>query len=461
MAANWEKKGDTEGVLTFEIAQDKIKKGLDQAFNRVKKNLNVPGFRKGHVSRTVFDHMYGESALYEDALNIVMPSEYDAAVKEAGIDPVDQPKVDIDSMDEGKPWVLKATVTVAPEVKLGDYKGLEVDKQDTTVTDEDVQKELEDKQKSQAELVLKEDGKAEKGDTVTIDYVGTVDGKEFDGGSAKNYSLELGSNSFIPGFEDQLIGHKAGDEVTVKVTFPDDYQAKELQGKDAEFKTTLHEVKSKELPKLDDDFAKDLDDEDVDTLEELKLKIKSDLQEKKDDAAKDAIQEQAIAEAVANATIPAIPQAMIDTEVDNQMNQYMSSMQQQGISPQMYYQLTGTSEDDLKKQFAANAESRVKTNLVLEAVVKAEKIEPTDDQVKAEIKRLAGEYNMEEKAVRKALTDDMLKHDIGVQDAITLITDNVKEVAPKAEKKSTKKAAKKDDAKADKKADAKDAKDAK
>ncbi len=204
-----------------------------------------------------------------------------------------------------------------------------------------------------------------------------------------------------------------------------------------------------------------MDDEDVDTLEELKLKIKSDLQEKKDDAAKDAIQEQAIAEAVANATIPAIPQAMIDTEVDNQMNQYMSSMQQQGISPQMYYQLTGTSEDDLKKQFAANAESRVKTNLVLEAVVKAEKIEPTDDQVKAEIKRLAGEYNMEEKAVRKALTDDMLKHDIGVQDAITLITDNVKEVAPKAEKKSTKKAAKKDDAKADKKADAKDAKDAK
>ncbi len=231
MAANWEKKGDTEGVLTFEIAQDKIKKGLDQAFNRVKKNLNVPGFRKGHVSRTVFDHMYGESALYEDALNIVMPSEYDAAVKEAGIDPVDQPKVDIDSMDEGKPWVLKATVTVAPEVKLGDYKGLEVDKQDTTVTDEDVQKELEDKQKSQAELVLKEDGKAEKGDTVTIDYVGTVDGKEFDGGSAKNYSLELGSNSFIPGFEDQLIGHKAGDEVTVKVTFPDDYQAKELQAR--------------------------------------------------------------------------------------------------------------------------------------------------------------------------------------------------------------------------------------
>lgn len=436
MAANWEKKGDTDGVLTFEIAQDKIKEGLDKAFNRVKKNLNIPGFRKGHVSRTVFDRMYGEAALYEDALNIVLPDAYDAAIAEAGINAVDQPKIDIDSMDEGKPWVIKATVTVAPEVTLGDYKGITVDKQDRTISDADVDAELTKKQESQAELVLKEDGAAEKGDTLTIDYVGTVDGKEFDGGSAKNYALELGSNSFIPGFEDQLIGAKAGDEVTVKVTFPEDYQAKDLASKDAEFKTTVHEIKSKELPALDDDFAKDLDDEDVETLEELKLKIKSDLQAKKDEEADDAIQEQAIAKVVDNATIPAIPQAMIDTEVDNQMNQYLGSMQQQGIDPKMYYQLTGTSEADLKKQFASNAESRVKTNLVLEAVVKAEKIEPTEDQVKGEIKRLAGEYNMEEKAVRRALTDDMLKHDIGVQDAITVITDSVKEVAPKAADKA-------------------------
>lgn len=436
MAANWEKKGDTDGVLTFEIAQDKIKEGLDKAFNRVKKNLNIPGFRKGHVSRTVFDRMYGEAALYEDALNIVLPDAYDAAIAEAGINAVDQPKIDIDSMDEGKPWVIKATVTVAPEVTLGDYKGITVDKQDRTISDADVDAELTKKQESQAELVLKEDGAAEKGDTLTIDYVGTVDGKEFDGGSAKNYALELGSNSFIPGFEDQLIGAKAGDEVTVKVTFPEDYQAKDLAGKDAEFKTTVHEIKSKELPALDDDFAKDLDDEDVETLEELKLKIKSDLQAKKDEEADDAIQEQAIAKVVDNATIPAIPQAMIDTEVDNQMNQYLGSMQQQGIDPKMYYQLTGTSEADLKKQFASNAESRVKTNLVLEAVVKAEKIEPTEDQVKGEIKRLAGEYNMEEKAVRRALTDDMLKHDIGVQDAITVITDSAKEVAPKAADKA-------------------------
>ncbi|WP_179395327.1 trigger factor [Lacticaseibacillus absianus] len=426
MAAKWEKKDTNTGVLTFEIEQDQIKEGLSKAFDRVKKNLNVPGFRKGHVSRTVFNRMYGESALYEDALNILLPGSYEAAVDEAGIEPVDQPKIDIDSMDEGKPWVITAEVTVKPEVKLGDYKGLTVDKQDRDVTDEDVAKELETKREGQAELVLKEDAAAAKGDTVTIDYVGTVDGEEFDGGSATNYALELGSGSFIPGFEDQLIGHKADEDVTVKVTFPEDYQAKDLAGKEAEFKTTIHEVKSKELPALDDDFAKDLD-EDVDTLDELKLKIKSDLQQKKVEAAEDALQEQAIAKAVENATIEEIPEAMIDSETQNQYDQYMGSMQQQGINPQMYFQLTGTSEADLKKQFAANAETRVKTNLVLEAIVAAEKIEPTEDQINEEIKDLAGEYNMEESAVRRALSDDMLKHDIGVKQAIKLITDSAKE----------------------------------
>ncbi|WP_125703217.1 trigger factor [Lacticaseibacillus daqingensis] len=426
MAAKWEKKDTNTGVLTFEIEQDKIKEGLSKAFDRVKKNLNVPGFRKGHVSRTVFNRMYGESALYEDALNILLPTSYEAAVDEAGIEPVDQPKIDIESMDEGKPWVITAEVTVKPEVTLGDYKGLTVDKQDRDVTDEEVAKELETKREGQAELVLKEDAAAETGDTVTIDYVGTVDGEEFEGGSAKNYALELGSGSFIPGFEDQLVGHKADEDVTVKVTFPEDYQAKDLAGKEAEFKTTIHEVKGKELPELDDDFAKDLD-EDVDTLDELKLKIKSDLQQKKVEAAEDALQEQAIAKAVENATIEEIPQAMVDTETQNQYDQYMGNMQQQGINPQMYFQLTGTSEDDLKKQFAANAETRVKTNLVLEAIVAAEKIEPSEDEINAEIKDLAGEYNMEESAVRRALSDDMLKHDIGVKKAIKIITDAAKE----------------------------------
>lgn len=270
MSVKWEKTGKTSGELTFEISQEEVKKGLDQAFKRVKKNLRVPGFRKGHVSRVVFDQFYGEEALYEDALNIVLPEAYTAAVKEAGIDPVGQPQITPVSMDKNKPWVMKATVSVKPEVKLGDYKGIEVPKQSTRVLVKDVDAELNKRREQNAELVLK-DGKAAKGDTVTIDYTGTIDGKPFDGGSAQNYSLELGSGTFIPGFEDQLIGHKAGDDVDVVVTFPEDYGAKDLAGKEAHFATKIHEVKSKELPKLDDEFAKDVDDS-VESLDELKIR---------------------------------------------------------------------------------------------------------------------------------------------------------------------------------------------
>ncbi|UZD27498.1 trigger factor [Lacticaseibacillus paracasei] len=427
MSAKWEKKGTNDGELTFEIDLPQIQQGLDQAFQRVRKNLTVPGFRKGKVSRTVFKRMYGDAALYEDALNILLPDAYEAAVKESGIDPVDQPQINVDSMDEGKPWVIKATVTVKPEVTLGQYKGLEVPKQDVEVSAKDIDAELEKRREQQAELVVKDDKAAENGDTVVIDYVGTIDGTEFDGGSSKNYSLELGSNSFIPGFEEQLVGHKSGDEVTVNVTFPEDYKAADLAGKAAEFKTTIHEVKVKELPALDDDFAKDLDD-DVDTLDELKAKIKKELTDQREEAAKNAVQEAAIKEATDNATIKEVPNAMIEQEVHNQMDQYLGNMQRQGISPKMYYQLTGTSEDDLHKQFEADAATRVWTNLVLEAIVKAEDIQPTEDQVNEEVKNLASEYNMDEKAVRKALSEDMLKHDIGVKQAIDIITDSAKEV---------------------------------
>ncbi len=276
-------------------------------------------------------------------------------------------------MEKGKPWVVSADVTVKPEVKLGDYKGLSVPKQNTRVYQKDVDAELEKKRESQAELVLKEGKAAEKGDTVVIDFEGTVDGKPFDGGKAENHSLELGSNSFIPGFEDQLIGHKADDEVEVKVTFPEDYQAKDLAGKDAIFKTQIHEVKTKELPKLDDDFAKDVD-EDVDSLDELKEKIKDDLKDQKKNEAREAIEDAAISEATDNAEVKDIPQAMIDEDIQRQMDQYLAGMQQQGINQDMYFQLTGTTPDDLKKQFADGAEKRVKTNLVLEAIVAAEKM---------------------------------------------------------------------------------------
>ncbi|SMS14081.1 trigger factor [Levilactobacillus zymae] len=426
MAAKWEKKEANKGELTFEIAPDKIKEGLDKAFQRTKKNLAVPGFRKGRVPRQIFDQMYGEEALYQDALNIVLPDAYEEAIKETSIEPVDQPQVDVESMDKGKAWVLKAVVTVKPDVKLGDYKGLSVTKQNTRVYQKDIDAELEKQRQQQAELVLKEDQPAANGDTVVIDFDGYVDGKQFDGGKADNYSLELGSNSFIPGFEDQLVGHKAGDDVDVKVTFPRDYQAKDLQDKEATFKVTIHEVKEKQLPELDDEFAKDVD-EDVDSLDELKAKTKDRLKEEKTHAAHDAIEDEAISEAVDNAEIGDVPAAMIKDDVDRQVEQYLANMQQQGIQPKMYFQLTGTTEEDLRKQFSDGAEKRVKTNLVLEAVVEAEKIEPTEDQVKAEVKDLAGQYGMEESAVRSALSDDMLKHDIAIKSAVDLIADSAKQ----------------------------------
>jgi len=426
MAAKWEKKDSNQGELTFEIAPDMIKDGLDKAFKRTKKNLAVPGFRKGRVPRQIFDQMYGEEALYQDALNIVLPDAYEEAIKDAGIEPVDQPQVDVESMDKGKAWVLKAVVTVKPDVKLGDYKGLSVTKQNTRVYQKDIDAELEKQRQQQAELVLKEDEAAAKGDTVVIDFDGYVDGKQFDGGKADNYSLELGSNSFIPGFEDQLVGHKAGDDVDVKVTFPKDYQAEDLRDKEATFKVTLHEVKEKQLPELDDEFAKDVD-EDVDSLEELQAKTKDSLKEQKTQAAHDAIEDEAISEAVDNAEIADIPEAMLKDDINRQMDQYLANMQQQGIEPKMYFQLTGTTEDDLRKQFTDGAEKRVKTNLVLEAVVAAEKIEPSEDEISAEVKDLAGQYGMEESAVRSALSDDMLKHDIAIKSAVDLIADSAKQ----------------------------------
>ena len=279
MSANWKTTGKTTGELSFEISQDEIKKSLDKAFDRVKKSLRVPGFRKGHVSRVIFNQYYGEEALYEDALNFALPEAYSAAVKETGIKAVGQPQIVPVSMDKNKAWEMKAIVTVEPEVELGQYTEIEVPKQNTRVYQKDIDAELTKRQEQNAEMVLKND-KAESGDTVTIDYVGTVDGVEFDGGSAQNYSLELGSNTFIPGFEDQLVGHGAGEEVDVVVTFPEDYGAKDLAGKEAHFATKIHEVKAKQLPELDDEFAKDVDDS-VETLDELKEKIKAELKSEK------------------------------------------------------------------------------------------------------------------------------------------------------------------------------------
>ena len=425
MSVSFENKETNRGVLTFTISQEQIKPELDRVFNSVKKTLNVPGFRKGHLPRPVFNQKFGEEALYQDTLNALLPAAYEAAVKEAEIEVVAQPQFDVASMEKGQDWTITAEVVTKPEVKLGEYKNLEVSVDvSKEVSDADVDAKIERERNNLAELVLKED-KAANGDTVVIDFVGTVDGVEFDGGKGDNFSLELGSGQFIPGFEDQLVGHAAGETVEVKVTFPDDYQATDLAGKDAKFVTTIHEVKEKEVPELDDELAKDID-EDVETLDELKEKYRKELAESKEIAFDDAVESAALDLAVENAEIVELPEEMVHEEVHRSVNEFLGNMQRQGISPDMYFQITGTTQEDLHKQHEADAEKRTKTNLVIEAVAKAEGFEASDEDIEAEIASLAADYNMEVERVRQLLSADMLKHDIVIKKAVELITSTAK-----------------------------------
>ncbi|AZQ42268.1 MULTISPECIES: trigger factor [Streptococcus] len=425
MSVSFENKETNRGVLTFTISQEQIKPELDRVFNSVKKTLNVPGFRKGHLPRPVFNQKFGEEALYQDTLNALLPAAYEAAVKEAEIEVVAQPQFDVASMEKGQDWTITAEVVTKPEVKLGEYKNLEVSVDvSKEVSDADVDAKIERERNNLAELVLKED-KAANGDTVVIDFVGTVDGVEFDGGKGDNFSLELGSGQFIPGFEDQLVGHAAGETVEVNVTFPEDYQATDLAGKDAKFVTTIHEVKEKEVPELDDELAKDID-EDVETLDELKEKYRKELAKSKEIAFDDAVESAALDLAVENAEIVELPEEMVHEEVHRSVNEFLGNMQRQGISPDMYFQITGTTQEDLHKQHEADAEKRTKTNLVIEAVAKAEGFEASDEDIEAEIASLAADYNMEVERVRQLLSADMLKHDIVIKKAVELITSTAK-----------------------------------
>ncbi len=425
MSVSFENTATNRGVVTFTIGQDKIQPALDQAFNKVKKNLNAPGFRKGHMPRAVFNQKFGEEALYDDALNAILPAAYEAAIAELGLDVVAQPKIDVKSIEKGQDWTLTAEVVTKPEVKLGAYKDLEVSVEASKeVTDEEVDAKLENERKNLAELVVKE-GAAENGDTVVIDFVGSVDGVEFDGGKGENHSLELGSGQFIPGFEDQLVGAKAGDEVEVKVTFPEDYQAADLAGKAAVFVTKVNEVKAKEVPAFDDELAKDLDDE-VETLDELKAKYRKELEAAKEIAFDDAVEGAALDLAVENAEIVELPAEMVEDEVHRAMNEFMGNMQRQGISPEMYFQITGTTQEDLHKQYEADADKRVKTNLVIEAVAAAEGFDATEEEIQKEINDLAAEYNMEVSQVSALLSPEMLKHDITMKKAVEVITSTAK-----------------------------------
>lgn len=421
MSVSFEAKDTNRGVLTFTISQDAIKPELDRVFNKVKKDINLPGFRKGHLPRAVFNQKFGEEALYQDVLNALLPAAYEAAVAEAGLEVVAQPKIDVVSMEKGQDWTINAEVVTKPEVKLGDYKNLTVSVEATKeVSDEEVDAKIERERNNLAELVIKE-GAAEEGDTVVIDFVGSVDGVEFDGGKGENFSLELGSGQFIPGFEAQLVGHAAGEEVNVEVTFPEDYQADDLAGKPALFVTKIHEVKAKEVPALDDELAKDIDEE-VETLDELKAKYRKELETAKEIAFDDAVESAALELAVENAEIVELPEEMIHEEVHRAINEFLGGLQQQGISPDMYFQITGTTQDDLHKQYEADAEKRTKTNLVVEAVAKAEGFEATEEEINKEIEDLAATYNMEVEQVRNLLSSEMLKHDIAVKKAVEVIT---------------------------------------
>lgn len=426
MSVKWEKQEGNVGKLTFEIEQEKVKEGLDRAFVKVRKTLNVPGFRKGKVPRQIFNQRFGEEALYQDALDILLPEVYSAAIDEAGIDPVDTPQVNIESMEKGETWVLTADVTVKPEVKLGDYKGLEVEKRDEELTTEELEAELKQLQERQAELVVKEDAPAENGDTVILDFEGFKDGVAFEGGQAENHSLELGSGQFIPGFEEKLVGLKAGDEADIELTFPEEYHAEDLAGQPVVFKVKLHEIKTKEVPALDDELAKDIDEE-VETLDELKEKISNRLQEAKKDSVAQAKQEEVIAKAVENAEVD-IPHAMVHHEADHLMNHFAQDLQAQGLTPELYYQFTGQTEEAMHAQMEQDAEKRVKMNLVLEAIAEAENIEPTEEAIDEEISTLAEKYGMEKEAVRAALGDmSELKSDLKIRKAIDVLLDSAVE----------------------------------
>ena len=433
MSAKWEKKEGNEGVLTVEVDEKKFDSALDQAFKKVSKDVQVPGFRKGKVPRPIFEQRFGVESLYQDAVDIILPEAYSEAIDEVEITPVDQPEVDIEQIEKGKPFIFTATVTVKPEVKLGEYKGLEVEDKEASVTDEDVNDELKTLQEKQAELVVKEEGQVEEGDTVVIDFECYLDGEKFEGGSAENHSLEVGSQTFIPGFEEQLVGKTAGEDTEVQVTFPEDYQAEDLAGKEATFKVKIHDIKSKEVPELDDEFAKDVDD-DVETLDELKEKTKQRLIDEEENEIENQKRETLINQASENSEID-IPEAMVDNELDRMVQEFEQRLQMQGMTMEMYTQFSGQTQDDLKEQMKEDAQKRVQTSLTLEAIAETEELEATEEDVDKQLEEMASQYQMEVDQLRQMLggNTDALKGDLKLQKAIDFLLENAKLVEPKEE----------------------------
>jgi trigger factor len=429
MKASWEKIEKNVGVLEVEVGVERVSEALDKAFKKISTKVNVPGFRKGKVPRSVFEAKFGVESLYQDALDIILPEVYVQAVEETGIEPVDRPEVDVEQFAKGQVLKFKATVIVKPEVALGEYKGIEVESAEAAISEDEIAEELKRLQQRHAELVVLEEGTAENGDVVIIDFEGFVDGVAFEGGKAEKYSLELGSNSFIPGFEEQVVGLAKEEEKDITVTFPENYQSDELKGKEAVFKIKLHDIKRKNLPELDDEFAKDVSE--FDTLEEYKEDIKTRLQERKENDQKAAKETAVVEKAAANAEVD-IPAAMIASELDVMVKEFERRLRSQGMTLDIYYQFSGQNEGNLKEQMKEDAEKRVRNNLVLEAIGAAENITATDEEVDAELAKYAQSSQKSVDEIREIFTAngslEGLKNDLIVSKTVEFLLENSKNV---------------------------------
>ena len=426
MSLQVEKLENNTAKLTIEVEASKFDKAIQKAYQKNKNKFNIPGFRKGKVPYAMVEKMYGAAVFYEDAANELISGAYAQAAEESGLEIVARPEINVTQIEKGKPFVFEAEVTTKPEVKLGKYKGIKVEKADVTVTDEEVTEELDKVKEQNARLVAADDKAVEDGDQTTIDFEGFVDGVAFEGGKGEDYPLTIGSHSFIDTFEEQLIGKKVGEEVEVNVTFPENYQAKELAGKPAMFKVTIKEIKVKEYPELDDDFAQDVSE--FDTLDEYKEDIKKNLTEKKEKEA-EAEKESKVIEAIVNDAEMDIPEKMVEAQAEQMLEEFAQNIAMQGISFEQYLQFTGATVDQMKEQVKPQAQARVESSLVLEAVVKAENIEATEEEVEEEIKEMAGRYNMEADKLKGLLTDsdkENLKKDICARKAAKFVVDEAK-----------------------------------
>ena len=426
MSVQEEKLEKNMAKLTIEVPAAEFEAAIQEAYLKNKKRISLPGFRKGKVPRMMIEKMYGEGFFYEDAANAVIPKAYEKAAMESEIEIVSRPEINVEQIGKGKDFIFTATVAVKPEVTLGQYKGLEYDEKPVEVTDEDLEQELKKVQEQNARTITVEDRAIANGDIAVIDFTGSVDGEEFEGGKGEDYELVIGSHSFIDTFEDQLIGKNTGDEVEVNVTFPEDYQAADLAGKPALFKVVIKAIKTKEVPELDDEFASDVSD--FDTLDEYKEDLKKTILEKKEKAAKTAKENALVDKVIENAQMD-IPEPMIELEVRQMADEFAQRMQMQGLSMEQYMQYTGLTSEKLLEEMKPNAEKKIKTRLVLEAVVDAEKIEVSAEELEAEYKKLADMYQMEVDKVKEIMGtagEENMKKDIAVQKAVDVIADSAK-----------------------------------